>query len=212
MLHECMKQKLIRILVSSIVSIGVSASAQGTFVYDQQSSDESNGGTAGYGIQLGQPLGQSFTPTLSLVGFVRLHLSDFTSGNALGATIYVNLRSDSMVGTILGFSQSVTMPDGFGHPSGTSGFADFLFPTAIPVQPGTTYYFEPVVQTGDRWDLFGDVFNYTGGTSYYQGNASPDVDYWFREGVIVPEPSSTALILVGVGLFAIRARRMKPRM
>ena len=98
---------------------------QGVFVYDQQSANESTiGGAAGV-IQSSQPIGQSFTPSLASVGFIRLKLGDCVI-NGFGATVYLNLRSDSISGPILATSDSVVMPDGF------IGYPNFFFFDACP--------------------------------------------------------------------------------
>ncbi len=67
--------------------------AQGTFLYDQQSStnETPTSGGAQPVIQQSTPIGQSFTPAFSAVGFVRLKLYDVNPNNGLGATLYVNL-------------------------------------------------------------------------------------------------------------------------
>ncbi len=191
----------------AIFLIWVSASAQGTFIYDQQSSTEANLGEAAVVIQSSQPIGQSFTPTLSSVGFIRLYLIDATV-NGIGATVFLNLRTDSITGPILGFTDSVTMSDSF------SGTADFSFSTPVQVTPGTAYYFQPVVQSGDTWRVAAhNGFNYTGGTAFYFGQPAPSSDLWFREGIVIPEPSVISLFLVGVGvlLYAPLARHFRTR-
>jgi hypothetical protein len=53
------------------VAICLLWSRGGTFIYDQQSSTEANLGEAAVVIQSSQPVGQSFTPSLSSVGFIR---------------------------------------------------------------------------------------------------------------------------------------------
>src|SRR5437867_13447920 len=99
----------------------VSAKGQGTFIYDQQSvTNDSAVGEGAPAIQSNQPIGQSFTPTLSSIGFIRLFLGD-SAFNGLGATIYVNLRSDSITGPIIGSTDPTFLPDRF------SGLTDFLF-------------------------------------------------------------------------------------
>jgi len=174
------------------------AGAQGTFVFDQQSSDESNGGVGISVIQDSQPIGQSFTPSLTGIGFVRFHLFDLVRNNGTGAVVYVNLRSDSITGTIISSTAPVALPDNFGAVN--SGFADFFFPGEVPLQPGAKYYLQTIVQAGDKWGLFGDSFGYPGGDLYSNGTAFSS-DFWFREGVVVPEPSAIAVLLAGVGAF-----------
>jgi hypothetical protein len=201
-----MKTKLL--LQSLFAFLPLWAQAQGTFIFDQQSSDESNWATGGNTIQTSQPTGQSFTPSFASVGFVRLQLFDLNRNNGVGATVYVNLRSDSINGPIISSTQPVTMPDSFGLPLNT-GFMDFLFATPAALQPGNTYYFQPVVQSGDSWAVAGGSFNYPGGDEYLNGSPFPS-DYWFREGIIVPEPSAAALMLFG-GAFWLTKRGRFPK-
>ena len=177
------------------------ACGQGTFFYDQQSSTDETPlrGVGGDMNQISPPWGQSFTPAQFSVGFVKFM---FNNGNinGLGATIYVNLVSDSISGTIIGTSTSVTMPNAFAGP------ATFLFPSPVPLTPGTTYYFEPMLQSVGTWDIVAGPYNYPGGSVFVGGTAAPASDFWFREGIVVPEPSSAALLLI-VGLFLLRHKK-----
>src|SRR4051794_17057999 len=117
--------------------------AQGTFLYDQQSvTNDSRGAESVITIQSSQPVGQSFTPQFSSVGFVRLFLADDVL-NGVGATLYVDLRADSITGQIIGSSQPVFMPAGF------VDRVDFFFGSPVTVSPGTTYFLQPIVQSGD---------------------------------------------------------------
>jgi hypothetical protein len=166
---------------------GITASGQG-FIYDQQSADENHYMEGGAGLGQ-QPIGQSFTPILNNVGFIRIYLVGGAFG---GATFAMNLRSDSITGTILGSSEPVTQ--------NSSGPANFIFETPLSVTPGTTYYFQPVIQSGAGWGAFVSSYNYPGGTAFVDGLAVPTSDFWFREGVVVPEPQSWALLLVGAGV------------
>jgi len=183
------------------LSLLLNAHGQATFVYDQQSSTESNTGEGAPGIQLTQPLGQSFTPTLSQVAFVRLWLSDATFGNGLGAAVFVNLCANSVTGSVIAVSVPVSMPDNF------SGFRDFFFSAPAAVTPEQQYFFRVVVQTGDLWQVAsGNTFGYNRGTAYFNGVASSTSDLWFREGVLVPEPSPSVLLFLGLCAFAARRR------
>jgi hypothetical protein len=173
----------------------LSSQGQGTFVYDQQSVGNDFAFAEGVQtIQSAQPIGQSFTPSLNAVGFVRLALVD-SALNAVGATVYVNLRSGSITGPILASTQPVGMPDNYG------GATTFIFANPVSVVPGTMLYFQPVVQSGDAWGIYHDRrYNYSGGTAFFAGQADLDFDLWFREGIIVPEPSLTLLLLSGAAL------------
>lgn len=176
---------------------------QGTFVYDQQSSDESFI-AGGIPIQTSQPLGQSFTPNLSAAGFIRLFIYDLSPSNGIGATLYVTLRTNSIAGPILGSTDPVSMSDNF------SGVTNFVFGTEVTLVPGVTYYFQPVVQSGDGWGIAAyNAYNYPGGTEFYQGAAFPNNDLWFREGIVIPEPSTFALTGVGLGMLALSRHRRR---
>jgi hypothetical protein len=183
------------------------ATAQ-TFVYDQQSSDESRPGAGGVDILIEQPTGQSFRPSLNQVGFVRLDVYDRYINNGLGATLYVNLRSDSITGPIIGSTSPISFPDNFGVWS--NYFVTFFFTSPVQVQPGVTYFFQPVVQSGDAWFVNQYIgFNYTRGSEYIYGSVVPGA-YWFREGIIVPEPSDTSLLLAGTAALWPLFRRSRP--
>jgi len=167
---------------------------QGTFVYDQQSSDENNYQEGGVDVQQGQPVGQSFTPSLSTVGFIRLFMNNGVFGNISQATVLMNLRSNSVTGPILDTSRSVVIPGGVGF----SGTVDFIFNAPIAVQPETSYYFEPVIlDNNNLWANASYSYNYPGGGLFVIGLPHPNRDLWFREGIIVPEPSSVVLLFAG---------------
>jgi hypothetical protein len=143
-------------LVAGVLALPLLADAQGTFIFDQQSSDESNGGVGGVFIQTREPMGQSFTPSLAAIGFVRFNLYDQVRNNGTGAVVYVNLRSDSITGPIVDSTAPVSLPDNFGP-----GFVNFFFPTNLPIQAGDQYYFQLVVQSGNLWTAIADSFNYS---------------------------------------------------
>ena len=180
--------------------------AQGTFIYDQQSAT-SYAISGGAPFQHEQPFGQAFTPTLSAVGFVQFELNNDPLTH-IGTTVYVNLWADSLAtGTLLGSTEPVFMPDGF-----ELGITNFFFAVPVPVTPGTTYYLQPVVQSGDDfWGITDGNFNYANGTWFVKGQ--PVLDgrvLWFREGTYVPEPSSALLFaLAAATLCAPRFRPLR---
>ncbi|HEV2211612.1 MAG TPA: hypothetical protein VG167_22830 [Verrucomicrobiae bacterium] len=115
------------------------AKAQGTFIYDQQSSTVSNAPATimleyvpGYGA------GQSFTPTLSSVSFIRLWL--IPAGPSQGGLISCALRSGSINGPIIGETPPVYVAGTF------SGPLSLQFSNPVAVTPGTTCYFEPLAE------------------------------------------------------------------
>jgi hypothetical protein len=178
------------------------AHGQGSFIYDQQSSATDSYTENSYSpINQVQPMGQSFTPTLPNVGFVRLFLVNGVPVEPAPITFTLNIRANSINGQILGSSQ-VTLDPAF------AGTVDFLFNTPIAVTPGTTYYFQPVIQS-DLWSAGVLGNTYPGGTIYSQGTAFPGTDLFFREGVLVPEPSALGLIVTGGALALVRRKRKR---
>jgi hypothetical protein len=191
-----------------ILSVALCARGQGTFIFDQQSSThegQPNYGE-GAGIQgLLPSTGQSFTPGLPGIDFIRLIFDDGNINDAAGATIYLNLRSDSITGPILASTAPVTMMNGF------RGTRNFFFPSTISLTPQTTYYFDLVFVSGGAWNTIIEPHTYFGGEAFVQGQPYPGGDYWFREGLyVIPEPSATALATLGATAFLF-ARRAHPR-
>jgi hypothetical protein len=184
-----------------LLMVTASVHSQGTVVYDQQSSVEGSYQEFGIGdISAVQPTGQSFTPTLPAVGFVRFHLNDGSATDSGTSLLYVSLHSGSITGPILGTSDSVVL-----QPR-TVGPVDFFFSVPIQVVPGTTYFFQPVVQSGHRWGANAGQYNYAGGNMIVSGSPLALYDLWFREGIIVPEPSVFVLLGLGMLLFASSSR------
>jgi hypothetical protein len=197
-----MKTKLF--LIPLVIALCADSSyGQGTFLFDQQSSDESLPGEAIIGIRPNQPLGQSFTPTLTSVGFIRLQLFDGDIIIGSGATLHIDLLTGSITGSLLASSDSVFLPNGF-----NGDFANFIFSTPVPVTAGTTYYFQPIIESGDGFlaGRFIPGVDYPGGTEFINGQPGSD-DLWFREGIVVPEPSVLAVVLLaGMVVASHRAR------
>jgi hypothetical protein len=125
-----------------------------------------------------------------------LFLSELAIGGT-GAVVYVNFWSNSIAtGDLLDATPSIFIPHGF------FGYTNFFFPTPLPLVAGTTYYFQPFVQSGDTEGNFtvgvttGN--NYPNGTAFFNG-APSGFDLLFREGLFVPEPSPVCLLLLGFG-------------
>jgi hypothetical protein len=189
-------------LVALFFLMPICAFAQGTmYVYDQQSSVDGSYLEGGADIFQDEPMGQSFTPQLSSVGFIRLYIYNGLFGNMSPANISVNLRSGSLDGAILGTSTVVTIPNG-----AFAGLVEFTFTSPISVVPGTTYYFQPVVLNNNNLGLNAAPYGYTGGTAIFNDASNPNMDLWFREGIIVPEPSSVSLILLAGGTLSYLRR------
>ena len=201
MLQYSRKGKIMRKYLAQILLLLVVCGARGQgFLYDQQVSNINPPG--GYNNIKPDPTGQSFIPTLSSVGFVQLYLTD-PDPNHAGATMYVNLWSGSLPGgTLIGQTDSISLPGVF------LGSANFIFSTPPAVTPGTTYYLQPVIQFGDSFDTGILIVNgYANGFAVFNGLVNLSQDLWFREGIVVPEPSSALLVLAGfVGFYFCRKR------
>jgi hypothetical protein len=194
-----------RALQTLLLCLPICALAQGTFVYDQQSSTDETPLPYGAGavIQQFSSFGQSFTPTLNSIDFIRLKMTDNNEINNLGVTLYLNLRAESISGPILSTSPILALPNGF------TGTVNFLLPASVSLTPGVPYFFEPIVQSGDLWTVSTGEFNYPGGSVFANGVSASGSDFWFREGIIVPEPSSLALAMSGLACFAVLIRRRR---
>jgi len=185
-----MKTVLLSVALVALVRV---ATAQGTLVFDQQSGDESLIREGAVNYSQG-PL-QSFTPTLGSVGFVRLYMTMFGGANGLS----VNLRSGSPSGPLLGSTLEINQTGSY------TGTLTFFFPTAVPVTPGTTYFFEPVVRQGNPTLNASQFYGYSGGMLLFaDGTTSPTYDLWFREGIVVPEPGTFGLVIMAVAACAWR--------
>jgi hypothetical protein len=190
-------------LCSSVAAfLAASAAAQGTFIYDQQSSTDETPwpvGSGGLAMQeIPAPWGQSFTPALGQVDFIRLLLYSHAPPGQSQTSVYINLRSDSLTGPIIATTDSVSLQYPF------TGPVNFFFPMSIPLAPGATYFFDPHA-SGGYMNLANGSYNYPGGYAYANGLPLGGDD-WFREGIVVPEPSSTALMVLAVAALTCRAR------
>ena len=182
------------------------AFGQGTFVYDQQSSDVNHfDGDDSVPIPFwGAPPVQSFTPSLSGIGFIEVWGMDIPTFTALA----VNLRESSPDGAILGTTSTVTIPRGTNY----SGPLSFLFSGQISLVPGQVYYMEPFMVKpagyGTSCHINAFYYNYAGGRYIDRDNDNTkSLDLWFREGIVVPEPGTMALVLLGASCFIWRRRR-----
>jgi hypothetical protein len=199
-----MKNYLLSIQLGITLIMCCFARAQGTLQVDQQSYTTENTPSGIVSIQPEQPMGQSFIPTLSSIEFIQLYMSDQTF-NGVGSTVLVNLWSDS-----IGSGTFITSTDPVFIVHGSFAYVNFFFSTPITVTPGTTYYFQPFIQSGDSDQnmttgvTIGSA--YQNGTALYNGTAN-NTDLLFREGIVVPEPSP--IFLSGLGLAVVFFNRQK---
>lgn len=197
----------LKVISTGIVLLAASsAHSQGTFIFDQQTSiDESLPayGQDGSMQAATSPWGQSFTPTLAGVDFIRLKFNDGNINDGLGATVHLELLSGSISGTIIGTTAPIAMPSLF------RGTTTFFFPSTVPVSPGVKYYFQPILDSGGTWNIDSGPYVYPGGNAYNNGTIYGGGQLWFREGIVVPEPSLAALLLLGGAALARLRRRSR---
>src|SRR2546427_9717827 len=132
-------------------------------------------------------IAQSFTPSLSAVGFVQFRsMATFPSGSSV--TLVVNLREGTYNGPIISSTDPIVIV-------GFAGVGTFYFPDNIAVNPGQLYFFQPVVQSPGSIDVgFKDPSPYLNGNLWGNGVMNTTGDLWFREGLAVPEPAVVWLL------------------
>src|SRR6266516_4005805 len=137
-------------------------------------------------------IAQSFTPSLSAVGFVQF--SDYISANDSSVVLVINLRQGAYNGPIVSSTDPVFLVNKI------TQIGIFYFPENVLVTPNQLYFFEPMVQSaGTMFIGTKSPSSYVGGDLWSNGLMDPQADVWFREGVVVPEPGSVCLLLVGFG-------------
>lgn len=189
-----MKRTLSLLLVQSLLPSLVHA--QPIFLYDQQSSDEARIREGGIALGM-QPLGQSFTPTRSAVGFIRVFVDGYVSDTAV---LQITLRRGSLDGPVIASTEPVCLSANF-----VSGPVDFLFLDPASVVPGLMYCFQPMVVSG-RAGLGVNAspeYQYPGGEAFWYGLPRSYTDLWFREGLIIPEPAAGTMVGIGVIVITI---------
>ncbi len=146
-----------------------------------------------FGLAL--PYGQEFMPTFDKVNFVEVLLRDQRRGDAFGTTaggtFAVNIREDSIDGTVLGTSEIIELPDGFGVEQWKPVL--FKFSNLVSLIPGKRTVIEMLYLEGDPFSVaeaafLNDVF--PEGRRYFSGVPEEMFDMYFKVGLVVPEPST----------------------
>lgn len=161
-------------------------------------------------IEFFTPIGQEFVPRFNSLNVVELYTDDFGGTNGLGASLFTNIRFDTIVGTIVGTSSLVTLPDNF------EGITQFNFPSFVSLNPNQRYVIEVRVASGDVWAVAssgGPNSTYPDGRWIIQGQPRENNDLWFREGttVQVREPISNIgfLTLGTLGAVSVLKTKLK---
>jgi hypothetical protein len=130
-------------LMALALLCGGAGKAGAGFVIDQSST-----GPLGQGYNtsssINLPLGQEFKPTLSSLDFVDLVLGDADTGIGSGASFQVKIHAGTITGTVLGISNTVTLPDGFNLAGGNEIYTHFTFAAPVALTPGATEVIEIV--------------------------------------------------------------------
>src|SRR6266480_5860685 len=146
-------------------------------------------------------IAQSFTPSLSAVGFVQFseYISAFPGNDQV--TFVVNLRQGAYNGPILSSTDPVILVNKI------TQIGTFYYPDNVVVTPGQLYFFEPVLLSAGSMDIgYKSSSTYAGGYPFINGGPSGPGDFWFREGIVVPEPGAVWLFMFGGAVFLWRRR------
>jgi len=148
-------------------------------------------------------IAQSFTPSLSAVGFVQFQTFVFDDNNGAGVVFAVNLRQGAYNGPIISSTAPLVLVNKLITQIGT-----FYYPDNIVVTSGQLYFFEPVLLSAGSMDIgYKDNSTYDRGEPWFGGLPSGPGDFWFREGIVVPEPAAFWLFLFGGAVLLWRVGR-----
>ena len=161
------------------------------------------------------PIGQEFTPSLAGLDFVDLRVVDFGSDTGPGTDFHLQIRQGSILGTVVGTSETVFVPDNT-NLGGGDIITRFLFPSVVALTPGSLYVIDVLQQapssgTGNFGITAGALGGTYAGGSALVGGSAINRDFIFAEGLTtaaVPEPAAAAMLGLGLlGVAAVSARR-----
>jgi hypothetical protein len=144
---------------------------------------------------VGNRLTQSFTPGLAGIGFVQLQAVVYPEGGSILSRVI--LRRVGLNGPVLASTDPLFIEDN------SLAVRTYYFQGNIPVTPDQMYWLDielvslasPAVGMSFQ-DLYPS--SYPRGDLYANGFLNPSFDFWFREGIVVPEPAALSLLLLGV--------------
>jgi hypothetical protein len=191
--------------VPAMVLLGA-AQAWSALIIDQQYQLPS--GNQIVSIPGASPIGQTFTPALNGIDFATFRLTNFgNTGGSYQAELHTGVN-----GALLATTSTVSLAGNCcGNATFTGAEVEFDFASLVPLTPGSLYSLIVArIDSSSNFALIGtSPGGYAAGTAIFGGTANP-ADFFFSEGLrvaAVPEPA--AISLVGLGLFAIAARRRK---
>ena len=134
------------------------------------------------------PIGQEFIPQFSSLNFVDLFIEDGALNVNPDGVFQVNIRADTVAGTLLGSSTVTHVPDDTNLGGGDT-LTRFEFSTPVPLTPGQTHVMEILELTPDfsNYSVCGSLFGhdgiYPGGHAIIDGVPQVGDDFWFAEGI-----------------------------
>ncbi|GEM_PF-6146027 len=168
-----MKRNRYAISAFAIVFLLVSVAISDDYTWDQTNDSLPPG--SGYGIVSASPIGQEFLPDSNSLGVVQLQICNPTGA----ADLMVSVYSDSITGTLIASSDTVSIP--VGH----DDLVTFLF-SPVAIVPATQYVMEIVQIRGDSFVrcAYSSSSTYPLGRLILGGTPEESEDFWFREGIL----------------------------
>lgn len=154
-------------------------------------------------------IGQTFRPSLSALDFVQVQGGILPDNSTTRSRVL--LRAGGESGSLIASSAPLSIDDG------AVLTRTYRFEAPVSLNPGEVYYFGMDLLETDSADTrmvvsiidHGDP--YPGGDLVVNGVVNPGMDLWFREGLMVPEPSPGHLLALGALALFHRQTRMRIR-
>jgi hypothetical protein len=200
-------QHLVRNTLLLVGCVAATTTALAAPQVDQASGPE--GPTVGgqfIGINI---IGQTFRPSLNALDFVQVQGGILPDNSTTRSRVL--LRAGGESGPLIAASSPLSIDDG------AVLTRTYLFETPVALNPGDLYYFGMDLLETDSPDTrmvvsiidHGDP--YPGGDLVVNGLVNPGMDLWFREGLMIPEPSPGHLLALGALALFHRQTRMRVR-
>jgi hypothetical protein len=190
------------VLVTLCLASAQSTLAAPLFLIDQQNLVAPD--SSGSAIAVGSSFGQGFTPALTGVDAVELLMR--TSGTSSEVRVDLLAGSGTVGVPLVSATRTIA--------NTTNAVVHFDFPSRAALVPGNPYTLRFVYAAGNAplyvLDLSGNP--YPGGIAYDVNNMPRSAaDFWFIEGLHVPEPATWTLAALGSIGVSWRRRRFSRR-